>query len=357
MGLEKNKRYICIVSRYHIKYKYLQTNIKYLKRFIIQVIQILNFIDSYNKLFLNQKEYTKEDYMQNILLSCYCLGSSDELKNYYKVIHNLCALGSVEKMYMPPTLDSTKSVKENQILLEKIIAKDLHVSTNNNILALGCGCGAIAKNMAKITGSNVYGINIEEYAINKALEETKKHPELKLNFIIGDFNKKLPFSNSYFDGIYDIQALTYAIDLLKLFKEVYRILKPGGYFVINDVAVLDRYKKDNLKMKELVQHSRELCGFWYYKYWEDTLKKAGFIIISSDRRSAVDMIRKEKKLYDKYNKLFGYLSRVNIVPTKVDKMMQRVNRNCNSYIKAEQQELLTLNWHFVAKKPKMEEVK
>ena len=31
-------------------------------------------------------------------------------------------------------------------------------------------------------------------------------------------------------------------------------------------------------------------------------------------------------------------------------MMRRVNRNCNSYIEAEQEELLVLNWEFVAEK-------
>ena len=108
-------------------------------------------------------------------------------------------------------------------------------------------------------------------------------------------------------------------------------------------------------MKILMQHSRELCAFgglWYYKYWEDTLKKAGFVLISSDRRNCVDMIRKEKKIYDKYNKILGCLSCLNIVPKKIDIMMRRINKNCESYIKAEQQELLVLNWQFVAEKPK-----
>ena len=40
------------------------------------------------------------------------------------------------------------------------------------ILELGCGCGAIAENISRITNSHVSGINIEEYAIEKAQKKS-----------------------------------------------------------------------------------------------------------------------------------------------------------------------------------------
>jgi sterol 24-C-methyltransferase len=104
----------------------------------------------------------------------------------------------------------------------------------------------------------------------------------------------------------------------------------------------------------LIQHTRELTvfgGFWYYKYWEDTYKNTGFDLISSVGRSAVEMIKKEVALFDRYEAVFKALAKVHVIPKRTDAMMQRMNENSQSYIQAEEEELLTLNWHCVAQKP------
>ena len=41
------------------------------------------------------------------------------LLNWYGVLNHLCAIGEVEKMYIPPTMDLDKSVINNQILFEQ----------------------------------------------------------------------------------------------------------------------------------------------------------------------------------------------------------------------------------------------
>ena len=74
------------------------------------------YMRSYGELFVDSPENTKSDYEQGVPLRGYPQGSSNELTELYKVIHLLCTLGSVEKMYMPPTIDPEQSVLENQIL-------------------------------------------------------------------------------------------------------------------------------------------------------------------------------------------------------------------------------------------------
>jgi sterol 24-C-methyltransferase len=309
------------------------------------------FMGTYDELFTDSPENTKADHEGGVPLRGYHQGSSSELEQLYRVIHLLCTLGSVEKMYMPPVIDADQSVLKNQILFERIVANDLNIGPGDKVLDLGCGCGAIAEHIAELTGATPYGINLDKSQIDKAW----KNPNLpRSNFAVGDFNKALEFDDGTFDAVYAIQPLTYVTDHELTFGEVHRVLKPGGMFVMNDVAALDAYDREDEHHRTLIQHTRELTvfgGFWYYAYWEDAYRQAGFELISSEGRSAVAMIKKEVALFDRYEALFKLLAKVHVIPRKTNLMMQRMNENSHSYIQAEEEQLLTLNWHCVGQKP------
>jgi len=309
------------------------------------------FMGTYGALFSDAPENTRDDYDKGVPLRGYNQGSSRELEQYYKIIHLLCTLGSVEKMYMPPAMDAEKSVLENQDLLEEQLARDIGVGADGTVLDLGCGCGAIGAHIAELTGCSVYGINIDKSQIQKA---QKNLDPAQFHFAVGNFNEPLDFRDGMFDAVYNVQALTYATDLVATLKEAFRVLRPGGILFSNDVAALDNYDRENEHHKMLIQHTRELTafgGFWHHRYWEDALESAGFVMVASEGKSAVEMIRKENDLYNKFEFAFSTLAKVRVIPRKIDAMMRRMNANCQSYIEAEEQELLTLNWRTVAQKP------
>lgn len=309
------------------------------------------YMGNYGELFVDSPENTLADHQAGVPIRGYEQGSSEELAQLYKVIHLLCTLGSVEKMYMPPGIDDDQSVLQNQILFERIVAADLKLAKGDKVLDLGCGCGAIAEHIAELTGATPFGINLDESQIDKA----HLNPNLpRSNFAVGDFNKALEFDDESFDAVYAIQPMTYISDHAFTFNEIFRILKPGGMFVINDVAALDAYDRNNDHHRTLIQHTRELTvfgGFWHHLYWEDAYRNAGFDLLSSTGRPAVEMIKKEVARYDRYEKVLSALAKIRVIPKKTDALLQRLNKNNQSYIRAEEEELLTLNWHCVGQKP------
>ena len=177
------------------------------------------YMNTYGELFVDSPENTKADYDNGVPMQGYRQGSSKELEQLYRIMHLLCTIGSVEKMYMPPVLDPNKSVMENQILLEEKMAKYLGVGPGDKMLELGCGCGAIANRMGEITGATMYGQNIDKSQIEKAW----LNPALKNeNFTVGDFNVPLPYDDNMFDAVYAIQPMTYVSDGDLTLKEIGR---------------------------------------------------------------------------------------------------------------------------------------
>lgn len=68
------------------------------------------FVKSYDVFYYdwkNEEELIKElgtDYYKQV---------KEQLISWYSVLNHLCAIGDVEKMYIPPAMDLSKGVSEN----------------------------------------------------------------------------------------------------------------------------------------------------------------------------------------------------------------------------------------------------
>jgi len=55
----------------------------------------------------------------------------------------------------------------------------------------------------------------------------------------------LPFEDESFDAAYQIEATCHAADLVKVFSEIRRVLKPGGSFAGYEWILTDKYDPKN----------------------------------------------------------------------------------------------------------------
>ena len=100
----------------------------------------------------------------------------------------------------------------------------------NSILEVGIGTGAIAEKVAENVGPLI-GIDISKEMISNI-----NHPNITA--MIGDAHK-LEFDNNTFDLIYMRNVIHYIDNPDLALSEIYRCLKPGGYFLFSQVVPPD----------------------------------------------------------------------------------------------------------------------
>ncbi|MFA6302107.1 MAG: methyltransferase domain-containing protein [Legionella sp.] len=283
------------------------------------------------------------------------------LLDWYSVINHLCAIGEVEKMYIPPTMDLSVNIIKNQILFENKFARDLGLKKGDKVFELGCGKGRVAAHIATDTGAQITAINIDQGQLDNAMQFSAKNGLAKqCTFINADFND-LPFAfaDNSFDAIYEIQVLSLSRNLEKLFKEMYRMLKPGGKISLLEWVRLANYNPEDPHHVELMKQIKPLIGAIGTpspEEYESALRKAGFeVLISEDpsiNKSQEPLIRKAGVSYNRVYPVVKFLVKMKILPKHFIALLDRLSKDQEALCEADKLGLITMCYHFVAQKPR-----
>jgi 2-polyprenyl-3-methyl-5-hydroxy-6-metoxy-1,4-benzoquinol methylase len=114
---------------------------------------------------------------------------------------------------------------------EEIVAT-LIPKTAATLLDLGCGEG----NLFSLLPQSIIqatGLDLLKSRLDKAQSKfTKEIVSRKFSFTTADFDEKLPYQNNTFDIVTSISVLEYLLDPEHFLREVHRIVKPQGTFII-----------------------------------------------------------------------------------------------------------------------------
>ncbi|MFT5481907.1 MAG: SAM-dependent methyltransferase [Halieaceae bacterium] len=128
--------------------------------------------------------------------------------------------------------------RTHELLITKALANG-HAPKTGCLLELGCGAGNIGLWFAQ-RGYLVSGIDIAPTAVALAQKRA-----LELNsdalFSVGDVIYLEQFADDAFDFVYDSHLLHCIIgdDRRVLFDSIKRVLRPGGYFLVNTMCFSD----------------------------------------------------------------------------------------------------------------------
>lgn len=120
--------------------------------------------------------------------------------------------------------------------------------TGARVLDVGCGSGATVERLVSLYHLQAIGLDPSELLLEIGKE---KNPDLNL---IRGLGENLPFPANHMDGVFAECALSVMVDQDKALKEIFRVLKPGGWLVINDV-----YARNPEGLKGLQELNLDSC--------------------------------------------------------------------------------------------------
>ncbi len=279
--------------------------------------------------------------------------------DFYSVLNLLCSIGQIEKMYIPPAMDLSKSISANQKLFEQKMSRDLAIGQGSKVLDIGCGRGRIATYMATISNADVTGMNIDgtqlesarQFLLGKSLSERCRFQQADLN----DF--PFPFPDASFDAIYNVGAFTYSKDLKKIFREISRLLKPGGKFASLDWIRLPNYDSANPHHADLLRRIKPLVGAIGTPSMEEytgALQEAGLRLLINENASIdglqAPLIENTHHFFSSVKKGMEYMVRFKLLPAHFKVLFDRMTKDGEAFIEADRMRIVTSSYYLVGQK-------
>merc|ERR1711998_481640 len=161
----------------------------------------------------------------------------------------------------------------------------LRLGIKPNDLVLDCGC-----DIGRFTNARITGVTLNQYQVSRGnvlCSEAGLADKCKL--VQADFHK-MPFEDNTFDSIYSIESTCHSPDRRDIYREIYRVLKPGGKYISYEWCLTDKYDPSNPEhrlAKKKIEEGDGLPDMCLTTVCDDAAKEVGFTLIES-RDAALD---------------------------------------------------------------------
>lgn len=166
------------------------------------------------------------------------------------------------------------------------------IAPDDEILDIGCGGGATLKRMSeKVTTGHLTGVDYSPVSVKTSLETNRQDVKSGKMKVREGSVESLSFADDTFDKITTVESFYFWPAPQENLKEVRRVLKPGGTFVL----VADTYNKEGLDPKTLENIYRFHLFTPTREEFQELFEKAGFEDIQIHIKEGTDWICVEGK--------------------------------------------------------------
>ena len=125
-----------------------------------------------------------------------------------------------------------ENMNENHREISEFAFECITVNSNAKILDLGCGGGVNIKKFLKLTRNNVDGLDYSEVSVTASIKQNQKAVNNGRCKIIQADVSNMPIENESYDLVSAFETIYFWPHIQETFKEVSRIIKPNGQFMI-----------------------------------------------------------------------------------------------------------------------------
>lgn len=153
------------------------------------------------------------------------------------------------------------------------------------VLDLGSGGGIDCFLAAKQVGpsGHVIGVDMTPDMLEKARANARKMGVENVEFRLGEI-EHLPVADESVDVIISNCVINLSADKPQVFREAYRVLRPGGRLAVSDIVTCGELPPE-LK-QDLDSWASCVAGAWVDKEYVGVIQAAGFVDVSIEEKTA-----------------------------------------------------------------------
>ncbi len=151
------------------------------------------------------------------------------------------------------------------------------IGKGDTVLDLGSGAGMDTFIAAEKVGKegNVIGVDITKEMVRRARRNAKQNGFANVEFRLGDI-EALPVDSASVDVVLSNCVINLAPDKSKVFKEAFRVLRPGGMMYVSDMVLTKELTKAQRNDKDLITGC--VGGAILRSDYLNLMEEAGFMV-------------------------------------------------------------------------------
>ena len=146
------------------------------------------------------------------------------------------ALGPHDQLLTPQQLSALDQFHTRGLAATIELAKLVGITADMAVLDLGSGLGGPARFLAQTYGCRITGVDLSQSFVEAARYLTERTGQSGLVSFQAASALELPFEDGRFDVVFLQHVSMNISDRARLYREIRRVLKPGGRFATFDVV-------------------------------------------------------------------------------------------------------------------------
>ena len=175
-------------------------------------------------------------------------------------------------------VETIENMNKNHEPISEFAFECVDVGKNDMILDIGCGGGVNIEKFLKLTVNNVDGLDYSDVSVKESIKRNQIAIDDKKCRIIQADVSNMPIDDETYDLVSAFETIYFWPDIANTFREVSRIIKPNGQFMIAQGT--DGNHPDDEKWLNSVEGMTVYTASELEKYLLD----AGFVSVESYKK-------------------------------------------------------------------------